>query len=152
MARSSAYTLNDEARGLCSAASRHLRDARTLLPSSPDGAFYLAGYGPEIARKATISDRWLDQVIGHLNSPGPAAELALEVARENDPIAHRYAAFDPSIQQTLKKWSTYARYRPTGAHSSETAKEIVEEAEQFTGELLALLWAEGRFPDGKTPW
>ena len=149
MPRPSAYTLSQAACDLSSAAWRHVRDAETLLPSSPDGAFYLAGYGPEIARKATISARWWDQVIGHLNSAG---EVALDLAMDSDPIAHRYAAFDLSSHETLKQWKTDARYKPSGTHSLTQARAIVMAAQQVTDGLLAILWAEGRFPDGKTPW
>lgn len=152
MARTSAYTLSPAACDLSSAAWRHVRDARTLLASSPDGAFYLAGYGPEIARKATVSTRWLDQVIGHLNSAGEAARVAVDLALDSDPIAHRYAAFDLSIHESLQEWKTNARYKRTGSHSSQQAEAILKEAGQITDELLAILWAEGRFPDGATPW
>lgn len=150
--RPSAYTLSPEACDLSSAAWRHVRDARTLLASSPDGAFYLAGYGPEIARKATISTRWLDQVIGHLNSAGQTAKVAVDLALDSDPIAHRYAAFDLSIHENLRQWETNARYQRTGTHSPHQAEAILREAAQITDELLAILWAEGRFPDKATPW
>ena len=144
--------LGQKACELSSAALRHVRDAETLLPSSPDGAFYLAGYGPEIARKVTLSPPWLHQVIGHLNSSGEAALAALALAIDIDPIAHRYAAFDLSNYEALKQWKTEARYMPTGSHTTEQAKAIVAEARQFTDDLLATLWAEGRFPDMETPW
>ena len=152
MPRSSAFTLSDKACDLSSAALRHMRDAETLLPSSPDGAFYLAGYGPEIARKASVSARWLDQVIGHLNSSGEATRAALELAIDSDPIAHRYAAVHLQPSETLKGWRTDARYTRTGTHSQEQAEAIVSEAKSITDRLLAALWAEGRFPDRKTPW
>lgn len=152
MPRPSAYTLSQKACDLSSAALRHMRDAETLLPTSPDGAFYLAGYGPEIARKATLSTRWLDQVIGHLNSSKDIAKAALALATDSDPIAHRYAAYDLSIHKTLEKWSTHARYMRTGSHPLDEAQAILAEAREATDHLIATLWAEGRFPDKATPW
>ena len=55
-----------------SAALRHTRDAEHLLASGPhrslDQAFHLAGFGPECARKACLSESWADKTIATRSS------------------------------------------------------------------------------------
>lgn len=50
-----AHALSATQVALVSAALRHINDARTLLATSPVQAAYLAGYGPECARKAALA-------------------------------------------------------------------------------------------------
>lgn len=163
---SSAHDLSQKARDLVSAALRHLRDAELLLNaeerSSPDGAFYLAGYAPELVRKATLAEDWLDRAIGHITEapqrqandleeatvPGAAALL---LATELDPIAHRYAHRNMDAIHVLN-WSTAARYKCTGSYRPESARRLIEEACRFTDDLLLDMWADGRFPRGTVPW
>ena len=73
---------------LLSAALRHTRDARALLASSPDQAWHLAGFGPECARKAALSERWADHAMSH--QLGAPAEGVLEMAIAMDAHAVRY--------------------------------------------------------------
>lgn len=146
------FRLSEKACELSSAALRHLRDSEALLATSSDGAFYLAGYAPEIAQKATLSERWLDQVVGHLNSSGASAKAALALALDNDPVANRYSAYDQSRWPALRTWSTDARYKRTGKYTKAQATALLDEARKFTDELLATMWAEGRFPDKGTVW
>jgi len=54
------HALSKGQNALVSAALRHVGDAAALLGESPAQAFYLAGYGPECARKACLA-RWSDQ-------------------------------------------------------------------------------------------
>jgi hypothetical protein len=144
------YTLSKDACTLSAVALRHLRDAQTLLDTSPDGAFYLAGYGPEIARKVTLSERWSDRLIGHLNTSTDTATAALSLALDNDALGIRYAPYEPARFPMLSRWSTHVRYER--GRTPEEARGILREARQYTDDLVATMWAEGRFPDGATPW
>src|SRR5580658_3108474 len=79
---------------LASAALRHVGDAATLASGSPVQAYYLAGYGPECARKAALTFATekqaleLDKAVGH--GFGDDAETALAMWCALDPLALRY--------------------------------------------------------------
>jgi len=163
---SSAHALGARARSFVSAALRHLRDAETLMKGapadaehlatrpSPDGAFYLAGYAPELIRKATLSESWLNRAIGHISQRPRghgAGAAALLLATELDPIAHRYAHRDLGALHDLG-WSTDARYEATGTHEFLDAQEILNEARRITDEIVVDMWADGRFVEGAVPW
>jgi len=79
---------------LISAALRLVRDAEHLLEPGaqqfPDEAYYLAGFGPECARKACLESRSFDKVLGH--DFADFAESTLDVACALDPHAHRLGA------------------------------------------------------------
>ncbi|MCC6554502.1 MAG: hypothetical protein IT372_16105 [Polyangiaceae bacterium] len=141
--------------GLISAALRHVRVAEHLLDagtdSSPDEAYYLAGYGPECARKATLSIRWLDQAVGH--GGDAAAEDVRGLAVSLDPLARRYDSLAEAARwTTLAKWRVDVRYEKTGTRGQPEAKAVTEEAREVVDAVVIALWADGRFPDGETPW
>lgn len=150
--------LDAKACGLISAALRHLRDADTLLGAadgrnSPEGAYYLAGYAVELAGKATLAQRWLDQAIGHVDAA--LHELGSQVrllAFDLDPVARRYT--DGGIPQSseLARWSTDVRYKKTGSISAVQAKALLEEARGITDEIVLGMWADGRFPTESPIW
>lgn len=75
-----------------SAALRHMRDAEHLLGpgehTSLDQAYHLSGFGPECARKATLSRGSLDKALGHLGEDGN--DETLEIALVMDAGAARY--------------------------------------------------------------
>lgn len=145
-------TLSPEAVALVSAALRHARDAEHLADGahphvSLDQAFHLAGFGPECARKATLSVRWLDKTIGHRFRQ--ASEDAIDFALAIDPQAHRYepggwAARYPA----LADWSEETRYDRTGTHAVEAVQRLVAEARTAVDSVVLALWSDGRLPDG----
>jgi MinD-like ATPase involved in chromosome partitioning or flagellar assembly len=83
---------------LASAALRHVEDAASLASRSPVQAYYLAGYGPERARKAALTFASepealeLDKAVGH--GFRKDAETALALVCTLDPLATRYTLQD----------------------------------------------------------
>jgi hypothetical protein len=135
---------------LASAALRHVRDAEHLLTggyTSPDQAYHLAGFGPECARKATLSVDWFDQVLGH--EIGGAADRVLEVAIALDPQAARYGlvAWDQQYKE-LAKWRTIVRYEKTGTRTRGDAELVVADARSCVDEIVYSLWLDGRVDGG----
>ena len=156
MARTNSLALSPKATDLLSAALRHVRDAEHLLDdttgcSSPDQAYHLAGFGPECARKATVSLRWLDKALGHgvEEASAEVVEFALALA----PLARRY---DPGMHAgrwpELSAWRPDVRYEKTGTFSEQRAKAIAGEAREVVDTVVVALWADGRLPEGKNPW
>lgn len=116
---------------LLSAALRHLRDATQLAAGcvcpadgladaqppaiahqSLDQAEHLIGFAPECARKACLSERWLDKSLGHDLST--AADDLLDLALSLDPYAVRYPIRDwPTRFPKLACWTPNVRYKPT---------------------------------------
>ena len=148
-------TLAPEALDLLSAALRHMRDAEHLLAegehTSLDQAYHLAGLAPECARKATLPVRWLDKVLGH--SVGPLAEEIVELMVAIDPLAARYAlAAYTSDRSKLKVWSVDCRYERTGVRVEAEVAALCAEARKAVDAVVVALWADGRIPDGATPW
>jgi len=155
-ARTNSLTLPAKQAALLSAALRHARDAEHLLEAgagytSPDQAYHLAGYGPECARKATLSIRWLDQAVGH-GAEASAGDI-LELAMSLDPLARRYDPLaDPARWPTLARWRVEARYERTGKFDRVQAEALCREAREAVDAVAVALWADGRIPDGETPW
>ena len=137
---------------LVSAALRHVRDAELLLDPthgrpSPDQAFHLGGYGPECARKATLSVNWFDKVMGHRMDAGIEDLLATAVAL--DPTSSRYDTRSWSARHpALAGWSEQSRYDRTGTRSKIEANRLVEEAREIVDGLTLALWMDGRLPGG----
>lgn len=155
MGKPSSLTLSPKALDLVSAALRHVRDAEHLLDaganSSVDQAYHLAPFGPECARKAALSIRWLDKPIGH--GIGAFTDEILELALAIDPIARRYdpvgyAARYPS----MATWTVDCRYERTGKRDRSDVVALCGEARKAIDAVVVALWADGRFPDGATPW
>lgn len=150
--------LNEEACNLVSAALRHLRDADTLLHakegrSSPDGAYYLAGFAPELVGKATLAERWLDRAIGHVDCYfGGRGLQALSLAHDLDPIAYRYSRLDVGAYPFLQKWSTNVRYDRTDSIAISDANTLLSEASRITDDIILSMWADGRFPARSRVW
>lgn len=148
-------TLAPEALDLLSAALRHMRDAEHLLDAgehtSFDQAYHLAGFAPECARKATLPVRWLDTVLGH--GVSPLAEEIVDLVVAIDPLAARYApAAYASDSSKLKEWSVNCRYERTGKRLEADARPLCTEAREAVDAVVVALWADGRIPDGETPW
>lgn len=156
MARRNSLTLSKKQADLLSAALRHARDAEHLLDTdtgytSPDQAAYLAGYGSECARKAILSTRWLDKAVGHGTEPN-AADI-LELALAFDPLARRYdPPARPAGPPALAQWRVEARYERTGTFPRVQAEALCREAREAVDAAVIALWADGRIPDGETPW
>ena len=134
---------------LLSAALRHIQDAEHLADSShrnasPDQAYHLAGFGPECARKACLSIRYLDQAIGH--QLGDGAETALDFALAIEPTPSRYVPRGIGTSKpALASWSEQARYRATGTHAVGAAL-IVREARAVVDAVVFALWTDGCLP------
>jgi hypothetical protein len=143
-------TLPPQARKMISAALRHVRDAEHLLScsagyASPEQAYHLAGLGPECARKATISEPWLDKVIGH--GVTPWADEMVEFATALDPMAHRYDIRDfLNRYPQLARWSIESRYAETGRNSPEAVL-VCRQAREIVDAIVIALWADGRLGD-----
>ena len=144
--------LSSKQQALVSAALRHVRDAEHLLGAeqtvkSPDQAFHLAGFGPECMRKALLSDRVYDRVLGHRIRPG--LEVVLDAILALDPVAHRYFPREWSGRwRALGEWTEESRYERTGTRAEVEVRPLVEDARQVVSQTLAALWADGRLPAG----
>lgn len=134
--------MTDPQIALLSAALRHTRDAEALLSSSPDQAWHLAGFGPECARKAALSERWADKAVGH--QLGALAQGVLETAIAMDAHAARYR-LDGWVSRwpALAQWSPESRYRKTGSTPKASAEALTAAAREAVGGLVAELWADG---------
>jgi hypothetical protein len=134
---------------LLSAAIRHIRDAELLASvaapdRSLDQAYHLAGFGPECARKATLSRSTFDKAIGHGTTE--ASELSLEWALAHDPRAHRYRidlAAWAGRYPALAKWNEGARYDRTGRRQAPEVAALLAEARAIVGATVAALWGDG---------
>jgi hypothetical protein len=134
---------------LLSAAIRHVRDAELLASvaapdRSLDQAYHLAGFGPECARKATLSRSTFDKAIGHGTTD--ASELSLEWALAHDPRAHRYRidlAAWAARYPGLATWNEAVRYERTGKRQSAEVTALLVEARTIVGGIVAALWADG---------
>ena len=142
------HDLSGEQSAMVSAALRHIEDAHWLLDISPVQAAYVAGYGPECARKAALAS-WTDRenlrnrMIGHRFDQ--TAEIALSLFCDLDPLAPRYNLQRwTSRRSTLGEWKEDLRYARSDALPRARARRIVEAATALTTETLAKLWADGR--------
>lgn len=140
--------LSDRQHDALSAALRHVRDAELMLARpeperSLEGAWHLAGFGPECARKAMLDDASLDRAIGH--GIAEASELALEFAIAVDPRARRYGA-DAFVERfpVLGFWDVSHRYIATGVASSGPVEELVATARRVVDTTVLEIWADGR--------
>ena len=134
-----------------SAALRHVRDAHALCVSSPVQAYYLAGYGPECARKAALTypvpkvALELDRAVGH--GFGGDGEMALEWLCQLDPLAGRYEVKDWSNRfPALVYWDVRVRYEVNDRYGKAEAQSMVVAAEEAVAMVLSALWADGRVP------
>jgi hypothetical protein len=144
--------LSTAASGLVSASLRHVRDAEHLASpgahQSLEQAYHLAGFGPECARKATLSERWLDQAIGH--GFGDVGERVLELATALDQRAARYAPGSLGVTYpALASWDVSCRYERTGARSAGEVGAICEQARTAVDAIVLALWLDGRWPEGE---
>ncbi|HSN96925.1 MAG TPA: hypothetical protein VLS89_01465 [Candidatus Nanopelagicales bacterium] len=156
MARTSPLTLSTKAASLLSAALRHVRDAEHLLDeaagyTSPDQAYHLAGFGPECARKAALSLRWLDQALGH-GVEGASGEV-LDLALALDPLARRYDPLGSAASRAaLAGWRVDVRYERTGTRQRADAEALCRDAREAVDAVVIALWADGRMPEKVQPW
>lgn len=145
------HSLSTSRVALASAALRHVEDATTLVSSSPMQAFYLAGYGPECARKAALTfasepeARELDKAVGH--GFRKDAETAFALACTLDPLATRYTLRDWKARlPVLTQWNEQCRYEKSDHLDEKQAKKMLDAATGLVVEVIAALWADGRLP------
>ncbi len=141
-------TTRPTASTLTSAALRHVRDARHLLTDGPhrsvDQANHLAGFGPECIRKAALSARWGDKILGH--ELGPAGDALLDTLLALDPHGCRAGAL-ASPGAALADWRVERRYDATGAADPSATAARVSAAEVFVERVFVTLWLDGRLED-----
>lgn len=142
------HDITGEQSAMVSAALRHIGDAHCLLDASPVQAAYLAGYGPECARKAALAawtghDNLRNRMIGHRFDR--TAEIALRLFCDLDPLAPRYKLQEWTRRSSaLGEWKEDLRYARSDSLTRTRARRIVEAAAALTTETLAALWADGR--------
>lgn len=135
-----------------SAALRHVRDAEHLFdPDNPgrsiDQSYHLLGYGPECARKATLSVRWFDRILGH--RLGENANEILDIIISLDQWAARYHPMDwASKFPHMAAWQETCRYEKTGTRDAHDVGAAIVEARNIVDEIIGALWADGRVPGG----
>lgn len=143
------HALSKNQNALVSAALRHVADAAALERDSPVQAFYLAGYGPECARKASLA-RWEDKqedvrnrAIGHrFEDP---AETALAWFCDLDPLAARYTLRRWRDQHPiLGEWAEEVRYGRSDSITRSKVRRMRDSADALTYSTVASLWADGR--------
>lgn len=129
---------------LASAALCHIDDAGSLVASSPMGAFYLAGYGPECARKAALTFAMekeaaeLDKAVGH--GFDNDAETALAIVCALDPLAVRYTLRGwKGRAPILKDWKEHVRYGKSDAIGEQRARRMLEAARELVEEVTTAL-------------
>jgi hypothetical protein len=144
--------LDTRAIAFLSAALRHVRDAEYLVDTTHSGysidqAYHLAGYGPECARKATLSLRWFDKIIGH--QLGESAENLLDFIVSLDPWSGRYnpTNWGPRFP-ALVEWRETCRYEKTGQRTQAETEVVVKEARKVVDELVLALWMDGKISGG----
>lgn len=133
-------TTNDRVESLCSAALRHVRDARSLLMepgASPDQAWHLAGFGPECARKACVEDSAVHKIIGHDVHDTELISWAMDL----DPRLPRPA---PAPAPT-GAWRPEHRYECTGTRKLAAVSTLVDLCEADTVFLVSQLWCTGGY-------
>ncbi len=128
---------------LLSAALRYARDARHLLESpdhrSVDQAAHLAGFAPECALKACLSEGRYDKALGHEFADDTTAwVLAL------DPLAARRVG---SVPAALAGWRPDLRYGGTGTVALTVATAWVDAASAAVDGLVASAWLDGEIED-----
>lgn len=143
------HELSSHQMELVSAALRHISDARTLLPSSPVQAMYLAGYGPECIRKAALmrlpgdEEDQRNRAIGHRF--GKPEELTLKLFCDSDTLAPRYRLTGWKSQvNVLGDWKEDLRYGRSDSVPRGRATRLVDACETLTVQTLADLWSDGR--------
>jgi hypothetical protein len=136
---------------LASAALRHVEDAAALASRSPVQAYYLAGYGPECARKAALtfaSEKEaleLDKAVGH--GFRKDAETAFALACTLDPLATRYTLRDWRARlPVLSQWNEQCRYEKSDHIGEKQATTLLRAATELVEEVVTALWADGRLP------
>lgn len=143
------HALSRNQNALVSAALRHVADAAALEHDSPVQAFYLAGYGPECARKASLA-RWEDReedvrnrAIGHrFEAP---AETTLAWFCDLDPLASRYTLRNWHARHpVLREWKEEVRYGRSDSLTAAKVRRMCDSAEALTYGAVASLWADGR--------
>ena len=122
---------------MASAALRHIRDARRLCapPASLDQAWHLAGFGPECARKAALSDPRLRRLLGHDAEDAALLSWLLSL----DPRAQRSV----TTPAPTGGWSPQDRYERTGSRGRAVVEPLLEACEADTLELVSGLWCAG---------
>lgn len=132
------WMLGHDQLGLLSAALRHQEDAVTLLSSSPDQSWHLAGYSVECVRKACLTNDTFRKALAH--EQGTDADRLLEIVLSIDEHAQRYGTSGWALPGSfLAAWKPEHRYDQTGQHSSD-APRLVAETSALHDRTLTAIW------------
>jgi len=130
-------------------ARQHVADARTLLPTSPKNAAYLAGYAVEFMLKARYCTLrgWprFPTSVGELKAwnarDGVTTQDRLfvhdlnELLRLSDTVGLRQTAFHHIDWGRACDWSEQLRYEPLGTVAQDDAAALIAEADNVVREL-----------------
>jgi hypothetical protein len=123
---------------LISASLRHQVDAESLLGSSPDQAWHLAGFATGCIRKACLTIEPFRKALAH--EQGKDADALLDVVLALDARATRVQTVGWAPHGSkLAIWRETHRYDRTGKHAAEAAA-LVSETAALHGRTLASLW------------
>lgn len=124
------------------AATRHLRDARTLRPSSPANARYLAGYVVECALKVVVQRANVPgRPFGHdlLHLSGAGLDLALALV----PTTSRYRPDRTHVQAVRDRWTEHARYERSDESPATMVDAVVTHAGAVYEATIAAMILDG---------
>lgn len=135
--------MTPEQRAMLSSALRHARDAEILLAEDAfDGAWHLAGFAQECARKVGLSEGWSQKLLGH--GVGNDAEQALELLLAMDGHAARLRLEGWGGQGTLlAQWTPEVRYAPTGTILASKASGLTAQSRERVDAVAQSLWCNG---------
>jgi hypothetical protein len=138
--------LADDQWALLSAAVRHQSDAETLLESSPDQSWHLAGYVTECIRKASLTKEAYRKALGH--EQGRDFDALFELVSAMDPGALRlHISGWGNVGTRLHEWDARHRYEVRNAHAKQ-ARELVRETSGHHDRTLTALWLSQPFDPG----
>lgn len=124
------------------AATRHVRDARTLLLASPANARYLAGYTVECALKTVVEIAPIkSREYGHdlMRLAGEGLTLATSLA----PAAARYQPNASDVKVVRDRWAEHFRYHTSAGTTPTLAKVVLEAAERIYKATIVSMILDG---------
>ena len=127
-----------------SAATRHRRDAKQLLATSPANARYLSGYVVECALKAVVESSdalFRAPAFGHQLARLERDEMDLAVALT--PRSARYRPAAATVKCVQQSWSETLRYSATSDTSGQVAARMVDAAADVHRSTVVEMFLDG---------
>jgi type IV secretory pathway TrbD component len=131
---------------LLSAALRHREDAETLLGTSPDQAWHIAGFAAECVRKACLSNDVFRKALSHEMTADADRLLDLILGLDAHAVRLSVQGWAPA-GSWLSHWSEAHRYDPRDTHSG-NAPALVAECAALHDRTLTQLWLREGFDPG----